>query len=559
MLFRLLTYVQLALFLFFSALACASAIAKEKDRRTFVLLLMTDLRNYEIVLGKMLGSLLPIAVLQLATVPFLMLLLCLGGIGLEQILLVILILAATTLAAGTLGGLIALWRDKTFQSLALTMLCLGLYEVMVWGLLAIPRLVPSVQPELIHGIQQCLEPFLALRSAHQPRLAGETGLQPAVGYSIVMFGMAVLLSLYAIFKLRVWNPSGEPIMQRERPEEAADKERELIDSGKKEARASVHAAPGAVRHVEGNPILWREINTRAYGRRPFLIKLVYLLLLGCICYYALEPIFFAGDSGPRLPFAAAYGLLPVGVLSLLLVTAQATTAITSERDTGALDLLLVTDLTPKEFIFGKLLGICYNTKEYLLPPLLLTGVYGVLGYLATPPRGHPEMLRSMNATALVCVVLASVIVLAFAVVLGIHVALRTNNSQVAIVHALSTIFFLTVGTLVCIALILINRQFEYQWGSFLFFLVAGVGGLWYVLSGDRPSGALSWASVLCPLAVLYTVMSVLVGRPGSVESADPFIPFLVIAGAFCFALAAMLIPLLSEFDVAMGRTSGGAD
>lgn len=54
-------------------------------------------------------------------------------------------------------------------------------------------------------------------------------------------------------------------------------------------------------------------------------------------------------------------------------------------------------------------------------------------------------------------------------------------------------------------------------------------------------------------------MSVLVGRPGSVESADPFIPFLVIAGAFCFALAAMLIPLLSEFDVAMGRTSGGAD
>src|SRR6202011_4853069 len=42
-LFQVLTYVQLALFLFFSALACASAIAKEKDRRTFVLLLMTDL------------------------------------------------------------------------------------------------------------------------------------------------------------------------------------------------------------------------------------------------------------------------------------------------------------------------------------------------------------------------------------------------------------------------------------------------------------------------------------------------------------------------------------
>src|SRR5438477_9261221 len=58
LLFQLLTLVQLALFLFFSALTCASAVAKEKDRRTFVLLLMTDLRNDEIVLGKMFGSLL---------------------------------------------------------------------------------------------------------------------------------------------------------------------------------------------------------------------------------------------------------------------------------------------------------------------------------------------------------------------------------------------------------------------------------------------------------------------------------------------------------------------
>src|SRR5262245_22455972 len=49
-LFWLLTNIQLALFLFFSALSCASAVAKEKDRRTFVLLLMTDLRNHEIVL-----------------------------------------------------------------------------------------------------------------------------------------------------------------------------------------------------------------------------------------------------------------------------------------------------------------------------------------------------------------------------------------------------------------------------------------------------------------------------------------------------------------------------
>ena len=99
-----------------------------------------------------------------------------------------------------------------------------------------------------------------------------------------------------------------------------------------------------------------------------IVKLAYGLVLALICYYAWSVV----DSfGQRPDFAAAYGLVPVGILSLLLVSAQAVTAITSERDTGALDLLLVTDLTPNEFIFGKLGGILYNTKEYLLPPLIL--------------------------------------------------------------------------------------------------------------------------------------------------------------------------------------------
>jgi hypothetical protein len=35
--------------------------------------------------------------------------------------------------------------------------------------------------------------------------------------------------------------------------------------------------------------------------------------------------------------------------------------------------------------------------------------------------------------------------------------------------------------------------------------------------------------------------------------------FVVTSGAFGFALAAMLVPLLSEFDVALGRTSAVGD
>jgi ABC-type Na+ efflux pump permease subunit len=548
--FQLFTFVQLTLLLFFAALSAASAITQEKDRRTFVLLLLTDLRNYEIVLGKLLGSLLQILLLLAGMVPILAAIVLMGGIGLRQVGEAVLVLAATGLAAGSLGSVVALWRERTFQTLALTVLFLVLYLCVVSALPALLALLPL--PSWMGGaanaslLQAWLNPFAALQSVLEPP-AEDTIISAPVGFAAMMLLLSVLLNAWAILRLRVWNPSGEPIMQREAPGEEEDEK----------DRARAHAAPGAVRQVWANPILWREVCTRAYGRWPLLVKAAYYVVLGLICYYALFGVLRPGEHSP---FAAAFGLVPVAVLSLLLVVAQAVTSITTERDTGALDLLLVTDLTPQEFIYGKLLGICYNTWHYLWPPLVLAVVYAVLGLLATPPRYHPELLGVRNTESLVCVLGVTVLLLAFVMVLGIHVALGRQNSRQAIIHSLGTVFFLSVGTLICVYLILINGgRFEYQWPSFIAYVGLGVGGLWWVLSGDRPTSALTVASFLCPLAVLYTVINIVVAKPGSEESADPLYPFIVLVGTFGFSVAAMLVPLLSEFDLAMGRTTGGSD
>jgi ABC-type Na+ efflux pump permease subunit len=261
--------------------------------------------------------------------------------------------------------------------------------------------------------------------------------------------------------------------------------------------------------------------------------------------------------GGRPSFVAAYGLVPVAVLSLLLVAAQAATSITSERDTGALDVLLVTDISPKEFVFGKILGVLYNTKEYLLPPLLLAIFYAVRGALArTPADAGTGTIIEANLAPLIAVLGALSVLFGFAVVLGLHVSLRITNSRLAIGNTLGTIFFLCVGTLICIYLIVVNGgSFANQWLSFISFLVLGIGGLLYVLSADRPSPALTVSSVVCPLAMFYCVVNILIAKPGTEESADPLMPFLSLGGAFGFTIAAMLVPLLSEFDVAIGRTT----
>jgi ABC-type transport system involved in multi-copper enzyme maturation permease subunit len=545
--FRTSVYFQLTLLLFFAALSAAATIAQEKDRRTFVLLLLTDLRNYEIVLGKLLGSLLQIGLLLLGTVALLALGLLLGGVSPEQLAGAVLVLAATSLAAGSLGCLVALWREQTFQSLALTVLLLILYFCGVRALEFVPLLIEPitgpVSQQPWQDVQVALDPYQCLESVLEASEPEGLPLRPPYLLALTMLLWSALLNGASIWRLRAWNPS-----RAERGARSTEREEETEKL--KETSPALRAPPSALpalpsRQVWSNPILWREIRTRAYGRRSLLIKGAYIIVVGLIAYAALAPMWTGGPD----PFAAAYGLVPVAILSLLLISAQAVTAITAERDRGALDLLLVTDLTPWEFIFGKLGGIAYNAKEFCLPPLLLAGAYAWLGWLAV----------ERNALALGCVIGTLVILMVFAAVLGVHIGLRTESSRLAITHTLATIFFLSAGTLLCIWLVLISGRFEVQWTSFVLFIGAGVGGLWWVLSGERPSRALTIASWLCPLAMLYAVMNVVIGKPGTEQSSDPIMPFLVIAAAFGFTLAAMLVPLLSEFDVALGRTTGGEE
>src|SRR5207244_6233658 len=158
------------------------------------------LRNYEIVLGKLFGSLLQIGLFLAGMVPVLALLLLLGGIDYRQIIQARLVLATTALAAGSLGGIIALWRDKTFQSLALTVLCLMLYLCLVQALSLVPVVLgwlqegpPALDQERIAHWQTYLQPFLALEQVLDPRDI-EAAFPPAYGFALAMLGLTVLLN-----------------------------------------------------------------------------------------------------------------------------------------------------------------------------------------------------------------------------------------------------------------------------------------------------------------------------------------------------------------------------
>lgn len=552
-LFQILAPVQLALGLFFSALLAASAVAQEKDRRTLVLLLLTNLSNCELVLGKLLASLLQVLVMLAAALPLFMLCALFGGVSFGQIGWVFAVTLASVLTCGSLGSTLALWREKTFQALAMTVLALVLWLAM--GKIVEMIVEMGVLGERFGGISSRVWaagfcPWQAIVEATRPGLHADGLLgpldSPVVMFLLVAVSISVLLNGVAVAMVRVWNPSREarPVQVEEDarpPENIFGAEHDAaVDVAMTDRQAELQgdhpamAAPKRPLHsrrVWDNPIVWREMRTWAYGRKILMIKLAYLLLFGL----GAGSLVWMVEHGQLAAHAyGAVSLVPLFLLSLVLVNAQAVTSLTSERDGRALDLLLVTDLTAKEIVFGKLGGVFYNTKEMIVLPMLLCVYLCVEGPL--------------SVENLVYLLAGLVVLYVFVAVLGLHVGMIYDNSRSAAAISLGTVFFLFLGVGTCMwIMIAFHGSFEVQLMPFFAFMLGGGVGLYVALGVRNPSTAIFVASLVCPLAAFYAITSLVLGHTLSV--------LLVTAGAYGFATAAMLVPAIYEFDVATGRTT----
>lgn len=549
-LFRMLAPLQLAILVFVAALSTASAVSHEKERKTLVLLLLTRLNNSELVLGKLFASLLPVYSMLLAGVPIFALLMLLGGVSPQQVARVTAIAGATALVAGSLGSTIALWREKAFQALALTAVVLVVWLLVGEGVQA------GGLGERPLGIEASrwatwLSPWRATWSAVQPAADLESvawyrsDAAMHVGISLLL---AIGLNLIAIARVRIWNPSREVQSQSlagdglegERSWDARTDRpavRGTAGEGGVAGERVGQAAKAPWRQVWRNPILWREVCTWAYGRKMIAIRLSYLalFLLAFLGVWNARGGDLGGsafDDAQRVLAPAAWPTIPFFVVSLALVNALAVNSICNERDGRCLDLLLVTDLSPREFLFGKLGGVAWVTKEMILLPLVLVGFLAWTGTL-----GLQDAMYVAGGLLILDL---------FVAMLGVHCGMTYANSRAAIGVSLGTVFFLFLGITICIVMMIsFSGTFQMQLAPFLTFILGGGAGLYLALGIRNPSPAIGWASFLLPFATFYAITSFLMEYTLAV--------FLVMGVAYGFTTAAMMIPALSEFDFAQGR------
>ena len=502
-LMRILAPLQLSLAMLAAAMTSVVAVSSEKDRRTLELLLVSRLSDAELVFGKLAGSLVRVLLLLFSAIPIFAIAALFGGVTAGQLARLFLVTLAAALAAASIANAVAFWKETTFQALAITMFALVAWVAAGEVMAGWRGADAGAQASPARAVFAALRP-----SARQSML-------PFLG---VCAGLIVASNAIVVANARRWNTATEA----RRPSAAAD--------GTVAGGGGLAKRPS--RTVWNNPVLWREICTRAYGRTIVLVRLAWLILFAL----AVAGVFIEARAARPDRLAVALAVVPMALASLLSVAALAVTSVTTERDRGSLDVLLVTDLEPKEFVWGKLIGVLVVAREIVLLPLLLCGALVATG-LSTVENG---IYLAVGTAAL----------LFFAAVLGLYVGLSHTASRQAIAVALGTVAFLFVGVATAMRIMVsFGSSFELQLAPFLAVIVGGAVGLYAALSARNPSPAIGWSSALLPSLTFVAITGFLQGNPLQV--------LLVTLVAYGFATLALLVPAIGAFDLLTGRTTTG--
>jgi ABC-type transport system involved in multi-copper enzyme maturation permease subunit len=350
----------------------AGAITDEKRRGTLQYLLTADLDARHIVLGKLLGRVAQVALVALAGLPLFALLAGFGAVHPLTLLMVAVVQVVPLLALASATVLASVWCRQTRDAvLALYVLC-GLGWLAVWWF---GGLLDYLNPLYV------IEPAWGPGNDVDPGEAGARLLGSVLGWG-VLGGVCLAL---AVWRLR-------PAYIREL-EHVAPKGPHWY---------STERAP-----VYDEPVHWRERHVEGLAPTPSLrrvpqwlgITLVAVLTVVSsvlILVLSMEPgkgfadVFRAllranpGAVAGALP-DASLGFLVQSLVLLLLATfvvgIRCSGAVTGEREKQTWEALLLTPLSAKQLIRGKLWGIMGASYWYLLAyaaPAVLLSVFGGL-------------------------------------------------------------------------------------------------------------------------------------------------------------------------------------
>ncbi len=401
--FAVIAYGQVIGVCLLAPLFMAGAIASEQSGKTYDILLTTPMSNLQVVLGSLLGRLFFVLTLLASGLPLFAVLLVFGGVRGGAVVEAFLVAACTAVLVGAVAVTLSVLRAGGRK--AVFAFVIGIAGLLVAGYALDVLLLRALDPSPYTTWLTPLHPLLVLESSirtvsYGPPPAevvsawlGEAAVlrgvrgwwlaQPFEAFVTWTLGLSVVLLVgCSLFVRRLGQGAGALPgwllwVLRLNPGE----------------RMRAH------RLVSGNPIAWREANTRGQVASGILARWGFVALAWGGAAWLLWgfhrgtlPELPTSTGGSRGAVAAQVEtlhallsvllLLEVAVIVLVAIYMSAG-CVSREREDGTLDIMLTTPVTPKQYIWGKLRGLVRFLALLIAAPvgtLLLVGGYMALGW-----------------------------------------------------------------------------------------------------------------------------------------------------------------------------------
>ena len=443
-LFSLLSYFAVGLILLAGIFVTPDCISEEKRQGTLGLLFLTDLKGYDVVLGKFIARSLNAFYGLLALLPIVAISLILGGLtGGEfwRMALVLINLLFISLTIGIFAS--TLYRESRVSTGG----TLALMFILFAALPSISWLAPLANAP---RILTCLKFF----SPSYPYLLSSEVLYRS---HIASFWCSLLVSnifgwfligLSSFLLPRVWQ---EKAIVSERKGVLSRLRREGRGSASQRARAREKLLPI-------NPVLW------LIGDEPVMRRIIWIFVIS----WGTVIVLLSSQQPVDSLFTANAGTIILGFLLKLLVASQACRFFVESRRNGALEMLLCTPLRNRDIIRGQWLSL----KRIFLWPLIILALLNLVPiafivYQAFTGPGLSEALHALpNAVFSLgtsCWLTIGLVADVFAVGwVGMWLGLTAKKPHLAPFWTI--LFVLILPTFVCPAALLVD-MFLILWAS----------------------------------------------------------------------------------------------
>ena len=361
--FELIVVWQLAgITLLLPAMIC-SVITAEKERDSLSLLILSDLRPWEILISKLLSRLIPIFAFTLLGLPVLAVAYSMGGVTVDMLLTAVYLIVLTSLQVGTLGLLCSAYFRTTVKSFLATYI---IGSAMYFGL-------PILDELRIIGLSEkeafALWPIYwfvdGSRNISFLKLLAQT--IPINVSIVIMLGLARMCVLR-----RAFVPPRAVLLN---VFQAIDRWMSWANRGTGGVMIVKDVSDGII----DQPVRWRETTKRALGKASHLFRIGVVInvpvVLICAGY-----VYLTVPQSLHLYQTELFSVMLFSgwFASALFLCVATVNTFGSERSRQTLDVLLTTPIKTRDLIRQKLAGVRRLAVVFAIPMIILILTEGYL-------------------------------------------------------------------------------------------------------------------------------------------------------------------------------------